>query len=151
MVEKGRLEDLDDGQRTLNHRHRSVGVHDPSFRNGLDHDLVEGTVVTQPVEEVVVEATLSRTIDLCPQHIEIPIREPNLLHPFEERVESGKHRISGLMTAVVGIATEEVVELRQPLVQAAAEVELGHRELVLVCEQNTVADPDRVVFHASPS
>ena len=56
--------------------------------------------------------------------------------PVEKRPHPGRDGIAGLMAAVVGIAAEEVLESGSMLVKALAEVDLAHRELVLICEED---------------
>ena len=55
-------------------------------------------------------------------------------------IQTGADAVTRLVLAVVGILAKEVVELDMVFVQAHAEVELGHGELVLFGEKNTFRD-----------
>ena len=62
--------------------------------------------------------------------------------PVDERAEAGGDAIAGLMIAVVRIGSEEVLEAHRSVVQPGPEVELRHRELVLVGAEDSIADRD---------
>ncbi len=96
--------------------------------------LVEAAVLVQPIEEIVIESPLPCCVVLAAQQPEVRVCEVGLLHPVQQRVEAGEDGIACLMTAVVRVAAEVVVELRLPLVEPPTEVQLRHGELVLVRE-----------------
>ena len=136
MIEQRTFEDLRHRQRPLHHRQRHVGMHDAAFGNGAQRERVEVAVGAQPVEEVVVEDALARRTALAAQILDVFIATARGLHPLQERFESGVDAVPGLVRAVIGIAAEEVLELHDGFVQALAEVQLRHGELVLIGEQD---------------
>ena len=136
MIEQRAFEDLRHRQRPLHHGQRHVGMHDAAFGNGAQREGVEVAVGAQPVEKVVVEDALARRTALAAQILDVFVAEARGLHPLQQRFEPGVDAVPGLVRAVIGIAAEEVLELHDGFVQALAEVQLRHGELVLIGEQD---------------
>ena len=67
---------------------------------------------------------------------DIFIAEMRVLHPAQQPFEPGADAVAGLVRAVVGIVAKEVLEVGAPLVQPGPEIDLGHRELVHVGEED---------------
>jgi hypothetical protein len=56
--------------------------------------------------------------------------------PVDERPHAGIDGESGLVTAVVGIAPEKMLESGPVFVKTLAEIHLSHRELILIGEEH---------------
>jgi hypothetical protein len=118
------------GPRT--HRQRHVGMHHPPFRDGVQRDALEMAVGAQPGQEIVAEDAFAGRAALAAQKGDVRVGRVGLLHPVDQPLQARVDAIAGLVRAIVGVAAEEVLELRRSLVQPQAKIELGHGELVLV-------------------
>ncbi len=116
MIEQRRLEDLAHDHRALHDRDRSVGMHYPALGNCPHDQFPEVAVGLQPLEERLVVERRSGGGAFRSHELDGRRVESGLLHPIEQPFQTGRHGVTGLMAAVVGIRAEVVVELGVPLV-----------------------------------
>ncbi len=147
VVEQRRLQHLCHRQRAPHHGERHVGMHHPPLGDRVHADRLEAAVTPQPVKEVVAEDPIAATPGLPPQIVDVLVTEVRLAHPVEQPFQTRVHAVARLVPSVVGVAAEEVVELHRDLVEALAEVELGHGQLVEVGEEDALRSRSLVGLH----
>ena len=138
LVEQGRLQDLGHGQGAAHYAEGDVGVNDAALGDGAQADRLEAAVLAQIGEKIVGEDLAASVVALGAQVGQILVAEAGLAHPVEQPLQPGAHAVASLVQAVVRVATEEVVELGGALVEAGAEVELGHAQLVLIGKEDAL-------------
>ena len=129
LVEQRRLEQLGGGQRSLDDGDRGVGMDDAALGDGVDAQPAE-VDVGEPRAEGVVEEPLAAPTAMAAQGVDVDGSGVDGGRPRGERPEAGGDAVAGLVVAVVRVGAEEVLEPDRALVQAVAEVQLGHRQLV---------------------
>ena len=136
MVEQRRLHDLSHRQRPLHHRLRHVDVDDSPLGHGAQRQRLESALAAEPGEEVLAEQGRSGDPFDRAQSIEILVGHPRGLHPLHQPLEPGGDAVAGLVVSVVGVLPEELIELRPLILEAHPEIDLGHRQLVEVGEED---------------
>ena len=94
-------------------------------------------IVLEPFQKRFIEQGFANAVFLAAQIGDIFFSEMRFLHPVTQPFQPGVNAVAGLVTTVVGITAEEVIELGTHLVQAGAKVNLCHGKLVLIRKQNT--------------
>ena len=137
-VQQRGLQELGHGQRRLHGHDRRLGMHHPALRNRPHRERREPVRSGQPFDEWLAEEALAGAGSRGAQGVRLRGSEPGVLHPVDQRPETGGDAVSGLVVAVVGVGTEVVVELGGPVGQAMAVVELSHGQLVMIGGQDAL-------------
>src|SRR5205085_2531848 len=101
-----------------------------ALRLGPQRYPLESAVALQPIEKIVLENAPARSALLAAQVSQVFVAEPRLAHPIDKPLQTRANAIPCLVSAVIRVRSEEMVELHLLLVHPHAEINLRHRQLV---------------------
>ena len=138
VVEQRGLDQLGEEQRPLHGGDGHVRMHHAPLGDAAQGQTGRNRLAFDVVKKLGCEQGAAVGAFQVAQIINLGVLEVGFGNPIHEGFQSGVDAVAGLVDAVIGVGTEEIIELGSRLMDAHTVINLRHGELVKVGEEHTL-------------